>query len=166
VENSRYLVVTADDYGIGPATSRGILDLAVHGRISATVLLVNSAYVESAVKTWQQAGNPRELGWHPCLTLDKPILPPQQVPSLVDSLGRFWKLGGFIKRLYSGRIRASEIDVELRAQLRRFVDLTGYFPTVVNSHHHIQIFSPVGKFPAHVKNAFFFPLRVGTIPEV
>ena len=38
MQPKRYLVVTADDFGIGPATSRGILDLAGEGLVTATVL--------------------------------------------------------------------------------------------------------------------------------
>src|SRR5437588_127944 len=44
----RCLVVVADDFGIGPATSRGILDLAAKGLVTGTVLLVNSPYAEEA----------------------------------------------------------------------------------------------------------------------
>ena len=78
---ARSLVIMADDFGIGPETSRGILDLAVEGRVTATVLLVNSPHAESAVAAWDRAGRPVELGWHPCLTLDTPILPPTAVRS-------------------------------------------------------------------------------------
>src|SRR5262249_44223513 len=106
--------------------------------------LVNSPHAELAVRAWRQADKPVELGWHPCLTLDQPVLPPQRVPSLVDVTGRFWSLGHFAARLRLGLIRAAEIEAELRAQYGRFHDLVGHPPTVVNSHHHVQVFSPVG----------------------
>lgn len=141
----RSLIVTADDFGIGPATSQGILDLALAGRITATVLLVNSPHAEAAVRSWRHAGEPVELGWHPCLTLDAPILPAGLVPSLVDETGQFWPLGRFMRRLWRGRLNAQEIEAELRAQLQRFCELVGGPPTVVNSHHHVQVFPPVGR---------------------
>jgi predicted glycoside hydrolase/deacetylase ChbG (UPF0249 family) len=144
VEGKRYLVVTADDYGIGPATTQGILELAVAGHMTGSVLLVTSPYAEEAVQAWRRAGEPMELGWHPCLTLDRPIAPARQVPSLVDAAGRFWLLGDFIRRLWLGRLRGAEIEMELRAQYRRFCELLGRPPGSVNSHHHVQIFHPVG----------------------
>jgi predicted glycoside hydrolase/deacetylase ChbG (UPF0249 family) len=58
--------------------------------------------------------------------------------------GRFATLGRLIKRLALGRIRAEEVRAELRAQYRRFMELVGSAPTVVNSHHHVQVFPPVG----------------------
>ena len=53
--SQRFLVVTADDFGIGPATTHGILELALQGRVTATVLLVNSPHAEAAVRAWRQA---------------------------------------------------------------------------------------------------------------
>jgi len=144
VNGKRYLIVTADDFGIGPATSLGILDLAVQGLVTGTVLLVNSPFAEQAVRAWNQAGRPVELGWHPALTLDRPVLPAERVPSLVDAEGRFWPLSSFLRRICTGRIHASEVEAELRAQYQRFLDLVGAPPAVVNTHHHIQIFPPVG----------------------
>ncbi len=142
--DKRFLVVTADDYGIGPATSQGILDLAHRGVVTSAVLLVGSAYAEESVWKWRQAGMPMELGWHPCLTLDRPILPPSQVPSLVGADGRFHPLGVLIRRLLLKRIRSAEVEAELNAQYDRFLELIGHTPTVVNSHHHVQVFKPIG----------------------
>lgn len=148
--SKRLLVVTADDYGIGPATSQGILELAVQGSVAAAVLLVNSPHAETAVGLWRKAGRPMELGWHPCLTIDRPVSPSGRVPSLVGPDGRFWSLGALIRRLLAGRVDAAEIEREFRAQLRRFRDLVGGPPPVVNTHHHVQVFPPVGAILASV----------------
>jgi predicted glycoside hydrolase/deacetylase ChbG (UPF0249 family) len=144
VAGKRYLIVTADDYGIGPATSQGILDLAARGRVTCAVLLVTSPYAEAAVRAWRRAGEPVELGWHPCLTLDRPVLPDRCVPSLVTPDGRFWPLARFLGRLFGGWIRPAEVEAELRAQWLRFGDLVGHPPLAVNAHHHVQIFAPIG----------------------
>jgi predicted glycoside hydrolase/deacetylase ChbG (UPF0249 family) len=144
VGSSRYLLVIADDYGIGPETSRGILDLARRGAVTASVLLVTSPHAEADVAAWRRAGSRPELGWHPCLTLDRPLLPPGRVPSLVGPDGQFRPLGQFLGRLLRRLVRPEEIEAELRAQLRRYHDLVGAAPGVVNAHHHVQVFPPVG----------------------
>src|SRR5262249_14499418 len=105
VDEARHLIVTADDFGIGPATSRGILELAAEGLVTCTVLLVNSPHAENAVEAWRRAGRRPELGWHPCLTLDRPVLPAWEVPSLVRPDGTFWPLGRFVGRLLFGLIQ-------------------------------------------------------------
>jgi predicted glycoside hydrolase/deacetylase ChbG (UPF0249 family) len=150
VATVRQLIVTADDFGIGPATSQGILDLARSGRVTATVLLVSSPHAEAAVRAWKRAGRPMELGWHPCLTLDRPILPAGRVSTLVDREGRFYPLGTFLSRLLLGRMRREQIQAELRAQYDRFRELVGSLPSVVNSHHHVQIFPPIGALLAEL----------------
>ena len=45
----RFLVVIADDYGIGPETSRGILELAGRGVVTGTVLTLLGRY-----ESWRQ----------------------------------------------------------------------------------------------------------------
>jgi len=141
---SRAIIIVADDYGIGPETSRGILDLAKTGHLSATVLLVNTPTAESAVLAWRRAGEPLELGWHPNLTLDRPISEPSRVPSLVDRAGEFWKLNRFLVRASLGLIRAMDVATELQAQYDRFCYLVGHVPRLVNSHQHVALFGPVG----------------------
>ncbi len=142
---SRTFLVTADDFGIGPSTSRGILELAQRGVVTSTVLLANSPFAADGVDEWRKQGCPVELGWHPCLTLDAPILDAKAIPSLVGTDGRFLKLGQFLKRMIRGRIRQSEIEAEFRAQLHRYLDLVGEPPANVNAHHHVHIFGPVGR---------------------
>ena len=144
MDASRVLVVVADDYGIGPETSRGILELAAAGIVTGTVLMVNSPYAPDAVRKWRASGVPLELGWHPVLTQDPPLASPSRVPTLLGPDGCLLPLGRFLSRLYLQRINAAEIEIELRAQYQRFLDLVGRAPTLVNSHQHVALFPPVG----------------------
>jgi predicted glycoside hydrolase/deacetylase ChbG (UPF0249 family) len=139
----RYLVVVADDLGIGPETDRAILELAAAGLVTSSVLIVNSPYAGAAVAAWNRAGRPVELGWHPALTIDSPILPPDRVPSLVDEAGKFWPLGRFLRKAILGRLNPGEVAAELTAQYDRFRELVGGSPRLVNSHQHVSLFRPV-----------------------
>lgn len=141
----RYLIVAADDFGVGPETTRGILDLAAEGLVTGAVLLVTSPHAGDAVRAWERAGRVPELGWHPCLTLDRPVLPPGAVPSLVAADGTFRPLSSLVGALLLGRVRAVEVEAELRAQLRRFIELTGRPPRSVNAHHHLHVFGGVAR---------------------
>lgn len=147
---SRRLIVAADDYAIGPATSRGILELAADGLVTSAVLLTNGPYVEEAVANWKSAGGDLEMGWHPCLTLDGPILPAGQTKSLVNRRGQFHGLGAFLGRLLTGRINRDEVRAELAAQLDRYRQLMGADPPTVNAHHHLHVFAPIAEALADV----------------
>jgi predicted glycoside hydrolase/deacetylase ChbG (UPF0249 family) len=144
MDAARYLIVVADDFGIGPETSRGILELAGQRRLDATVLLVNSPHAADAVARWRADGQPVELGWHPNLTLDRSCAPRQLVPSLVQGDGTFHPLGSFLRRLLLGQVRRADLETELRAQFLRFIELVGHPPPLVNSHQHVALFRPVG----------------------
>lgn len=143
--SGRLLLVTADDFGIGPETTRGILAAAERGVVTSTVLLVNSPFAAEAVRSWQDAGRPLELGWHPCLTLDFPVSPAGRVASLVDEGGRFLTLARFLKRILLGQLNRDEVQAELQAQLARFIDLVGRPPANVNAHHHVHVFRAVAE---------------------
>ena len=144
MDATRFLVVIADDFGIGPETSRGILELAARNLVNGTVLLVNSPHAEDAVRAWRQSGSHLEIGWHPCLTLDSPCASPKRVPHLLDGAGRLLPLSQFLARLYAHQICPTQIEIELNAQYNRFLELVGHAPTLVNSHHHVSLFPPVG----------------------
>jgi predicted glycoside hydrolase/deacetylase ChbG (UPF0249 family) len=165
MDATRPLFVIADDFGIGPQTSQGILDLAARGLVTGTVLLVNSPHADRAVADWRGAGEPADLGWHACLTLDGPVSPPGEVPSLVDFDGRFWPLGAFLRRVFAGRIRVQDVRTELRAQLRRFVELAGKAPAIVNSHQHVSLFSVVGVALREVLSGNAGPVFVRRVRE-
>ncbi|MBI3822397.1 MAG: ChbG/HpnK family deacetylase [Planctomycetes bacterium] len=145
VKPSRLLLVIADDIGIGPNTTAGILQLGAQGIVTGSVLLVNSPYAAEAIRKWRQQGCVPEIGWHPELTLDAPIASPTQIPSLVRPDGTFWPLKQFLQCWLIGRFNPIEIEYELRQQLQRFIDLVGYPPAFLNWHQHIGLFSPIGE---------------------
>jgi chitin disaccharide deacetylase len=144
MDATRFLVVIADDYGIGPETSRGILELAARNLVSGAVLLVNSPYAEEAVRAWHRSVPHLEMGWHPCLTLDGPCASAARVSSLLGPDGRLLPLRHFLARLYLHQICPRQIEIELHAQYDRFVELVGHAPTLVNTHQHLSLFPPVG----------------------
>jgi predicted glycoside hydrolase/deacetylase ChbG (UPF0249 family) len=144
VNATRRLLVIADDIGIGPGTTTGILQLGSRGIVTGTVLIVNSPHAEEALKRWRRQGSLPEIGWHPNLTLDTPIAPAGQIPSLVQSDGQFWPLSVFLKRWLLGRMRDEHIAIEFRHQLNRFTEMDGHPPRFLNFHQHVGIFAPIG----------------------
>jgi predicted glycoside hydrolase/deacetylase ChbG (UPF0249 family) len=142
---TRSLLVVADDFGIGPEVSRGILELMNLGSVTGTVLIVNSPHAEVAVTRWQLAGRPGEMGWHPNLTMDDPVAPTGQVTSLLTHGGRLASLGKLLARMASGRVKYSDLVRELDAQYQRYCDLVGAVPTLINGHKHIHIFPMVSR---------------------
>ena len=128
MDATRFLIIIADDFGIGPDISRGILELAARNLVTGTVLLVNSPYAEEAVHAWRQSASHLEMGWHPCLTLDGPMRPASRVPSLLGPDGRLLRLPHFLARLHLHQI-CPRTDRDGAARAVRSLSGTGRTPS-------------------------------------
>ena len=84
------------------------------------------------------------MGCHVVLVDGEPVLPREQVSSLIDQkTGRFPpKLTTFLWRLFTGRIRTAEIETEAAAQMAR-LQKQGLRLTHIDTHKHTHMFPPV-----------------------
>lgn len=135
------LVITADDLGLSPGVTRGILEACRNGVVRSTSLLVTFPGAPEAAEL-ARAERRLEIGLHLDLVGGRPVSDPARVRSLVDHDGRFHRLGRFTMRLFSGRIRASEVASELRAQADRAAAL-GVPALAWDSHRHVHLMPAV-----------------------
>lgn len=128
--NERRLIVNADDLGRSPGVNAGIFAAHERGIVTSATLMVGfSAAVSAAAEL---AEHPRlGVGLHVTLSGARPLLPRDQVPSLVDENGDLPR-----RPDPDWQAEPAEIEREVRAQLARFRELTGRWPTHFDSHHH------------------------------
>ena len=132
------LIVNADDFGMSRGISDGVLLTHRYGYVTSASLMVNMPASNYAVA--QAAHAPRlGIGIHLNICRGKPVLPPAQVPSLVDRRGEFYPASGMIGRLWRWQASPREIEAEFRAQIRWMKD-RGLHPTHADSHHHLHIY--------------------------
>lgn len=109
----------------------------MNGCLRSATLMPGGLAFDSAVavaKHCQKLG----VGIHFTLVNGYPILPPEEIPSLVNDEGVFWEDHTvFVKRLLTGHIRLSEVRAELEAQLRK-VEQAGLRITHADSHQHMH----------------------------
>jgi chitin disaccharide deacetylase len=133
------LIVNADDYARTPQVSKGIREAHLKGIVTSTTVMMNMLAVvqdlELALAECPELG----LGVHLVLTSGRPVLPVEQVPSLVGPDGRFHKLDRFTSQLH--QINLDEVRAEWRAQADKFTAVSGRKPTHFDSHHHSSYFS-------------------------
>ncbi|MEW6524109.1 MAG: carbohydrate deacetylase [Bacillota bacterium] len=131
-----YLIVNADDLGLAPGVTRGILEAHARGVVTSASAMANMPGFQDAM---QAASDHPELGIgvHLTLTAGRPVLSPSEVPTLVDRPGRF------IRRPLRQCLFGSEQDVhrEWDAQIRAFL-ATGISPTHLDSHHNLHLYPP------------------------
>jgi hopanoid biosynthesis associated protein HpnK len=129
------LILNADDFGMTRGVNEGIVRSHREGILTSTTLMATGAAFDDAVAA-AKATPTLGVGCHLVLTGGVAISPPKEIPSLVDSDGRLPRtLGDFLKRLTFGKIRAREVEIELRAQIEK-IRGAGIEPTHCDTHKH------------------------------
>src|SRR5213595_513549 len=142
------LVVTADDLGLSPAVTKGILESHRRGVVRSTSLIVTADSSAEAAALARMEPD-LEVGLHIDLVGGWPVSDPAAVRSLVDRDGRFLGLAELTKRLFSGRVRAGELAAEIRAQAA-LARSWGILPLAWDSHRHIHLMPPVARVVGRV----------------
>lgn len=130
----RRLIVNADDFGLTPGVTAGILAACRHGIVTSTTVLVTSGATRDDLARARDAG--LGLGLHINLTLGEPLTGGR---SLVDAGGRFVRDA----RRAAARADARDVEHEIAAQIERFETLAGRAPTHLDTHHHVGLHAPV-----------------------
>jgi len=134
------LIITADDFGLNPKTNRNITELFLRKKIHRASLLVNFPSSKKALKLAKKYQIP--IGLHFNLIEGRPLSPPFEIKTLTNSRGLFYPSYIFLPKLISGKIKTSEIEKELLAQLN-FLKINGVPATFINSHQNIHLFPPI-----------------------
>jgi chitin disaccharide deacetylase len=137
------LIVNADDFGLTRGVNRAIVELHEAGVLTSTTLMARAGATDEAIEL-AQAHPALGVGCHVVLVDGEPVLPAEQVSSLIDrDTGRFPpKLTTFLRRLFTGRIQAEQIEAEAAAQIARLRE-RGVRLTHIDSHKHTHMFPPV-----------------------
>ena len=126
------MIVNADDFGRTAGVNRGVVESHLRGIVTSASLMVACPAAPDAARLATE--NPKlGVGLHVALTGGPPVLPPRQIPGLVDGSGR-------LPAKPEGLVKATPHDVllEARAQLKRFREIMGRSPTHIDCHHHAQ----------------------------
>ena len=116
VDQQRFVIVNADDFGLAPAVNRGVVEAFERGIVTSASLMVNRPGAEEAAR-YSREQPAFDIGLH------VEVSQWQQRP-------RPWSLPRSKERVQS-RV-AREVD----GQLDRFRGLVGHDPTHIDSHQH------------------------------
>ena len=147
---ARRLIVNADDFGLTPGVSAGILAAHRHGIVTSTTMLVNREVAPDTVARARDAG--LAIGLHVNLTLGRPLT---RGASLVEEGGAFVRDA----RRAAARAKASEVQTEIEAQIERFERMVKQAPTHLDSHHHVGLHAPVRETLLSIARRLHIPVR-------
>ena len=133
----RYIIINADDFGRHAEINRAVEEGLVHGCLRSATVMPGGAAFAGAIdiaRRHEELG----LGVHFTLVDGHPILPPEEIPSLVGSEGDFLPdHTALLNRYLKGSINLEEVRRELATQLQK-VEATGIPISHVDSHQHMH----------------------------
>ena len=135
--------MNADDFGLTAGVNRAIAELHRAGIVTSASLMARAFATNEAIELARSMPT-LGMGCHVDLVDGEPVLPADQIPTLVDRrTGGFLRsLGVFLPLLFTGRIRSAEIEAEAAAQIA-LLKRKGVRLTHVDTHKHTHIFSAV-----------------------
>ena len=134
----KFLIVTADDFGLHPSVNRAVEQAARGGVLSATSLMVGAPAVADAVRRAHDLPG-LSVGLHLVLADGWSVLPQRSIPALVDAHGRFGN--NMVRdgvRFFALPAVRRQLEAEIRAQFQAFAD-TGLPLDHVNAHKHFHL---------------------------
>jgi hopanoid biosynthesis associated protein HpnK len=134
----KYLIVTADDFGLHEAVNDAVEQAAAGGILTAASLMVSGPAAADAVRRAQRLPGLR-VGLHLVLADGPASLPHHQIPSIADADGHmsgemFWR--GI--RYFSSPSVRRQLEAEISAQFAAF-ERTGLRLDHVNVHKHYHV---------------------------
>lgn len=139
---AKYLIVNADDYGMAGSVSKGIREAHQRGIVTSTTVMIGMDNAAEAVQQALKETPNLGLGLH--LTVAgkamKPVLPADQIPTLLRADGLFYDHPAWGEQAAS--FNPDEMALEINAQFDRFVAVANRLPTHLDSHYHATYYHP------------------------
>lgn len=132
------VIITGDDFGLAIPVNEAIVEAHRNGVLTTASLMAGAEYFQDAVDRARRHPS-LKVGLHLTLVEGRPVLPPEQVPDLVDPVGSFstrLARAGFKFFFYPG-IR-KQLEAEIRAQFEAFRK-TGLALDHANAHNHMHL---------------------------
>lgn len=137
----KYLITNADDYGYKKDISRAIIDSNKNGFLTSTTVLINFVSQKEALDALTSSS--LGVGLHLNLTSGNPLTKNWLKKYGVFKRPKRNKLGQFDRELwlkFFKKFDSSDIYIEYKAQIEKFIEIFKKLPTHIDSHHYHSSF--------------------------
>ena len=132
------LIINGDDFGVSHNVNTAIIQAHEEGILTSTSLMVSGDAAQEAIALAKNHPH-LAVGLHLVLVCGKSVLPPAQIPNLVDSQGNFSNNPTQAGLSYQfNQATRAELRLEISAQLAKFRD-SGLNLAHVDGHLHLHV---------------------------
>lgn len=128
---TKKVIINADDFGMSEGYNYGVIKAVRDGVVSSTTIMINQFAAPHAVSLLKEVPKVY-VGLHVNLTTGKPVSSPKKVPSLVKPNGEY--IGSKDFKTHKKQFVYKDCYTETKAQVERFKELLGYYPTHIEPH--------------------------------
>lgn len=125
------VIINADDFGMSEAFNFGVIKALRDGIASSTTIMINQPAAVHAISLLKEVPG-TYVGLHVNLTTGSPISNPAKIPSLAKASGNF--IGSKNFKNHTAQFNYDDCYTETKAQVERFRELLGYYPTHIEPH--------------------------------
>lgn len=131
----RSLIINADDLGFDQATNDAIIKCYTEGIVTSTTAYINFPDSVELIKSAHEKYPDFPIGIHLNITLGKPVLPPEEIPTMVNKkTGEFWNEDQILSHIAD--MSYEDVKKEVHAQIERFIE-TGVPLDHIDYHNHL-----------------------------
>lgn len=145
------VIINADDFGYTKAVTDGIIKAYHLGIVRSSTALCNMEYIQYGKELLKDCPD-LALGVHLTLTLGKSLTKNQ---TLTDENGYFYKPS----QLKNHQFDIEEVYQEFKAQIEKFIEVFGFMPSHLDSHHGMHDFQNNLEASQRLANEYHLPLR-------
>lgn len=137
----RHLIINADGYGFTAGITKAIEECIAFGTVKSISVNVNFPHAERLAALVERFPD-LSVGCHLNPVVGKPVLPPEQVPSLVNANGEFL-YHEFVHHAMTKKLATDELHAELTAQIEKVRNLAGAAFSHVDFHMNLHLIPTV-----------------------
>lgn len=135
------LIINADDLGLTRGVNRAIIEAHQRGIVTSSTLMANSPEFQHGAEMAHFTPS-LAIGCHVDLMQLAPVLPPEDIPTLVTG-GHFRPhIGQLAMAALRGHLSGDELCAEAAAQMRK-LQAAGIVLSHFDTHKHTHVFPPV-----------------------
>lgn len=153
----RRLIINADDFGMTPGITEGLIQAFHDGVLTSASAIINLPGAPERIARARNQDPRLSLGLHANISHGKPVLAPERVPTLVDGEGCFYPIQQLIERLPA--VSLAELDAEIRAQASLLMECGGPFDHIDDHQMALSMYLPFYTVVINLAREYGVPVR-------